>query len=87
MKNYVVMYCESAHEIWNKLKTYYEGNTKVKEARIQYLRAQFESLKMEEDEDVASQFLRVDNIVNSIAILCEEIKDGVVVLNFFRYIP
>jgi len=42
---------------------------------------------MEEDEDVASQFLRVDNIVNSIAILCEEIKDGVVVLNFFRYIP
>jgi hypothetical protein len=40
-----VMHCASAKEIWDKLKNVYEGDTKVKSAKIQSYRSQFESLK------------------------------------------
>jgi hypothetical protein len=45
-----VMHCDSAKEIWNKLKNVYEGDAKVKGAKIQTYRGQFEHLRMKEDE-------------------------------------
>ena len=41
-----VMHCKTMKEIWDKLKTIYEGYTKVKRAKIQTFKAQFEILKM-----------------------------------------
>lgn len=64
-----VMHCKLAKDLWDKLKNYYEGNDKIKEAKLQNYRGQFESLKMEEDENIASYFLCVDNVVNSITSL------------------
>ena len=55
-----VMHCTSAKEIWGKLKTFYEEDTKVKSAKLQTYRTQFEILKMEESEDIATYFLRID---------------------------
>jgi hypothetical protein len=49
-----VMHCESAKELWEKLKNVYEGYTKVKNAQLQSYRSRFESLKMEESEDIAT---------------------------------
>jgi hypothetical protein len=49
-----VMHCASAKEIWDKLKNVYEGDIKVKSAKLQSYRSQFESLKMEESEDIAT---------------------------------
>ena len=43
-----VMHCESTKELWDKLKRVNEGDTKVKNAKLQSYRIQFESLKMEE---------------------------------------
>jgi hypothetical protein len=43
-----VMHCKSAKEIWDKLEVVYEGDDKVKEAKIQTYRTQFENLKMKE---------------------------------------
>ncbi|XP_057868003.1 uncharacterized protein LOC131075194 [Cryptomeria japonica] len=60
-----VMHCTSAHEIWNKLETIYQGDAKVKESKILTLKNQFESLRMKEDETIASYFLRIDEVVNS----------------------
>jgi hypothetical protein len=42
-----VMHCESTKELWDKLKKVYEGDTKVKNAKLQSYRIQLESLKME----------------------------------------
>jgi hypothetical protein len=37
-----VMHCSSAKEIWDKLQNFYEGDAKVKEAKLQTYRGQFE---------------------------------------------
>ena len=61
-----VMHCKSAKEICDKLQNIYEGDEKVKESKIQTYRGQFEQLKMKEDENIASYFLRVDETMNEI---------------------
>ena len=43
-----VMHCETAKEIWDKLKNIYEGDEKVKGAKLQTYRGKFEHLKMKE---------------------------------------
>jgi hypothetical protein len=52
-----VMHCNTAKDIWNKNKNIYEGDTKVKGAKLQTLKDNFEQLKMKEDEDIAAHFL------------------------------
>ena len=38
--------------MWDKLIRSYEGNEKVKDAKLQTYRIQFEQLKMKEDETI-----------------------------------
>ena len=52
-----VAHCKFAKEIWDKLRNIYEGDSKVKTAKLQTYRGQFEQLKMKEDEDIAAYFL------------------------------
>jgi hypothetical protein len=52
-----VAHCKSTKEIWDKLRNIYEGDSKVKEAKLQTYRGQFEQLKMKEDENIAAYFL------------------------------
>lgn len=74
-----VMHCDSAQVMWDKLRNAYEGDEKVKKAKLQTHRMQFESLKMKDDEDVAAYFLRVDEVVNSFKGLGETVDDKVVI--------
>ena len=64
-----VAHCKSAKDIWDKLQNIYEGDSKVKTTKLQTYRGQFKQLKMKEDEDIATYFLRVD--VNAIIGLGE----------------
>jgi hypothetical protein len=82
-----VAHCKSAKDIWDKLQNIYEGDSKVKEAKLQTYRGQFEQLKMKEDDNIASYFLRVDETVNAIIGLGEEIKESVIVQKVLRSIP
>jgi hypothetical protein len=82
-----VMHCDSAKDIWDKLQNVYEGDAKVKGAKLQTYRGQFEQLKMKEDEDIATYFLRVDEIVNVIKGLGEEVKEPVIVQKVLRSLP
>ena len=59
-----VMQLHSAKEIWDKIILRYEGDTKVKSAKLQTLRIEYENLKMHSDESIAHFFLRLDDIVN-----------------------
>ena len=52
----------------------YEGDDQVKRAKLQTLRIQYETLKMHNDESIASYFLHIDEIVNCMKNLGEEIK-------------
>ena len=70
-----VMNCKTAKEIWDKLKSVHEGDEKIKEAKLQTHRSQFEMLKMNEDENIDAYMLRVNEVVNAIRGLGKEIKE------------
>jgi uncharacterized lipoprotein YehR (DUF1307 family) len=57
----------------------YEGDEKVKLAKIQAHRMKFESLRMIEDENIACFFLIVDEIVNTMKGLGEKIEESIMV--------
>jgi hypothetical protein len=73
--------------MWDKLKTIYEGDEKVKEAKLYIFRAKFEQLNMNEDKNITAYFLRVDEIVRSIKGLGDKIKEQVIVKKALRYLP
>jgi hypothetical protein len=73
-----VSHCKSTKDIWDKLRNIYEGYTKVKEEKLQTYRGQFEQLKVKEDENIATYFLRVEKTVNAIIGLGEEIEESVI---------
>jgi uncharacterized lipoprotein YehR (DUF1307 family) len=76
------MHLESSKEMWDKIISNYEGNEKVKDAKIQTYRLQFEQLKMNEDEIVNKFFLRVEELVNAMKGLGEKIEDIFLVQKF-----
>ncbi|KAH9293136.1 hypothetical protein KI387_041660 [Taxus chinensis] len=82
-----VMQCDTAKEIWDKLRTIYEGDDKVKRAKLQTHRRQFESLKMKDEENVAAYLLRVDEVVNAIRGLGENIEESIIVQKILRSLP
>jgi hypothetical protein len=82
-----VSHCKSAKEIWDKLRNIFEGDSKVKVAKLQTYRGQFEQLKMKEDEDISTYFLRVDETMNAIIGLGEEIEESVIVQKVLRSLP
>jgi hypothetical protein len=51
------MHCDSTKDVWDKLQNVYEGDSKVKGAKLQTYRGQFEQLKMKEYEDIVAYFL------------------------------
>ena len=64
------IHCKSAKDIWDKLQNIYEGDSKVKAAKLQTYKGQFEKLKMKEDEDITAYLLRVDETTNEIVTPC-----------------
>ena len=79
-----VMHFESTKEMWDKLISSYEGNEKVKDAKLQTYRLKFEQLKMNEDETVSKYFLRVEELVNAMKGLGEKIGEAPLVQKILR---
>lgn len=82
-----VLKCKNAKDVWEKLYTIYEGDDKVKEAKLQTHRAYFKSIKMKEDESITTLLLWVDEVINSIRGLSEELKEKMVVKKVLRSLP
>ena len=82
-----VINCVSAKQLWDKLGTIYAGDSKVKKAKLQTYKLQYESLKMREDEKISEYFERVQNIVNTIQGLGGEITDKDLVEKVLRTLP
>ncbi|XP_059075388.1 uncharacterized protein LOC131875319 [Cryptomeria japonica] len=79
-----VMQYTSIKETWDKLQSIYEGDAKVKEAKLQNFRAQFENMKMKDEEKIANYPQRVDDIVSAIIGLEEVFKDEVTIKKVLR---
>ena len=79
-----VMQLNSAKEIWDKIIQSYEVDTKVKSAKLQTLRIEYENLRMHSDESIARFFLHLDDIVNRMRNLGETITDATLVEKFLR---
>ena len=74
-----VMQCKTTKHAWDKLKTIFQGDSRVKQSKLQTYKGKFEILKMKEEENIAEYILRVDEIVNAIRSLGGEIKEKEVV--------
>ena len=59
----------------------------MKNAKLQSYRSQFESFKMEESKDIATYFLRIDEVVNTMISLGEKVKDVDIVQKVLRSLP
>eukprot|EP00253_Pinus_taeda_P029739 PITA_29739 len=81
------MHCTSAKEMWEKLVSLYDGDSKVKKAKLKTHRRQFESLRMEDEEDIAAYLLRVAEVVNSLKGLDEKIEENTIVQKVLRSLP
>jgi hypothetical protein len=78
------MGCNTTKEVWDKLKSIYEGHPKVKKVKLQRHREEFENLNMNEKEDISTYVLRVDEVVNAIRGLGEELNESLVVKKVLR---
>jgi hypothetical protein len=68
-----VMHYASTKEMWDKLKNIYEGDDKVKREKLQIYRGQFETLKMNEEENIVAYILHLNEVVKSIIGLGEDL--------------
>jgi hypothetical protein len=82
-----VVHFKSTKEIWDKLQNVYEGDSKVKETKLQTYKGQFEQIKMKKHENIVAYLLRVDETVNAIIGLGEEIKESIIVQKVLRSLP
>lgn len=78
------MHCTTAKDTWDKLQNIYERDTKVKESKLQNLRAQFGNLKIKEREKIANYLQRVDEIVSARRGLGEDILVKVTIKKVLR---
>ena len=81
------MRCKTTKQAWDKLKIIYEGESKVKESKLQTYIGHFESLKMKEEENIGEYLLRVDEVVNVIRGLGGKLKEREVVRKVLRTFP
>ncbi|BBH09623.1 ADP glucose pyrophosphorylase large subunit 1 [Prunus dulcis] len=67
--------CTTSKQAWDTLFASYKGEEKVKMARLQTLRGEFDMLRMKESESVEDYFNRVISLVNQLRINGEKIED------------
>jgi hypothetical protein len=79
-----VMHLQTPEEMWDKLISSYEGNEKVKDAKLQTFRLKFEQLKMNEDEIDSKYFLRFGELMNAMNGLGEKFEESILVQKILR---
>lgn len=77
----------TAKEVWVAIKTLCQGAEKVKKARIQSLKSDFEALSMKDDEAVDDFHMKLNGIVTNIRALGEEMSESYTVKKLLRAVP
>lgn len=74
-----IMIMSLANEAWDTLATSYKGMAKINIVKFHNTRRDFESLQVNQTEDIDSFMNRVTTVVNQLKIYGGEIKDQIVV--------
>ena len=75
---------KSSKEAWDILEKAYKGDDRVKQVRLQTLRGELESMKMNETKGVAEYITRVETVVNQLSRNGETLPASRVVENILR---
>ncbi|XP_074369120.1 uncharacterized protein LOC141709733 [Apium graveolens] len=78
---------KTANETWVAVKTTCLGADKVKKARVQTLKAEFESLSMKETEVIEDFCMKLNSLVTNIRALGEEIQEAYIMKKLLRAVP
>lgn len=77
----------TAKEAWEALKTMCQGADRVKKAKVQTLRTEFESMNMKDSEQLDEFYMRLNGLVTNKRALGEEMKESYVVKKLLRAVP
>ncbi|MCI06901.1 retrovirus-related Pol polyprotein from transposon TNT 1-94, partial [Trifolium medium] len=75
---------DTAKDIWDSMRTKYQGSTKVKRAQLQALRREFEILAMKDTESNNDYFARTFSIVNKMTAQGQRMDTTTVVEKILR---
>ncbi|CAH9098259.1 unnamed protein product [Cuscuta epithymum] len=78
---------KTAREAWDALETIYMGEERVKSARIQTLKSEFEMLRMKESESIDDFAIKLHKIATNIRTLGEKFEEACVVKKLLRAVP
>lgn len=78
---------KTSKEAWGAIKTLCLGADKVKQAKAQTIKAEFESLKMKDSEQLDDFCMRLNGLVTKIRTLGETIEEVYVVKKLLRAVP
>ncbi|GKD04706.1 hypothetical protein Tco_1179680 [Tanacetum coccineum] len=71
-----IFMCNTAKEIWKTLLITHQGNSQVKDNKIDLLVQQYEQFVISEDESIDSAFARFNTIITSLKALDEAIEES-----------
>ncbi|KAG7589391.1 Zinc finger CCHC-type [Arabidopsis suecica] len=75
---------DSSKDIWESMKTKYQGNMRVQSAQLQRLRRNFEVLEMKDGDTITTYFSRVMLVANDMRNLGEDMPDAKIVEKILR---
>lgn len=78
---------KTSKDVWEAIKTLCLGAEKVRKAKSQTLKSEFEALKMKETEALDDFCMRLNGLVTNIRALGETIKEEYVVKKLLRAVP
>eukprot|EP00253_Pinus_taeda_P009946 PITA_09946 len=78
---------KTSKEAWKTLKTAYQGMEKVRTAKLQLLRRDFENLNMKESENIDSFFTHVIGLITQMRTHGETIEERRIVEKILRVLP
>ncbi|KAL8127875.1 hypothetical protein AgCh_014714 [Apium graveolens] len=76
-----------AKEGWEAIKVMCQGADRVKKARVQTLKAEFETLRMNDGEQLDDFYMKLNGLVSTIRALGEEMHESYVVKKLLRAVP
>jgi hypothetical protein len=78
---------DTAKEAWDALKTLRLGSERVREARAQTRRSEFENLRFKDGEKVEQFAMRLTGIMHELEVLGDGVGEHKAVLKFLRCVP
>ncbi|XP_074336117.1 uncharacterized protein LOC141673281 [Apium graveolens] len=78
---------KTAKEAWEGIKILYQGAERVRTAKIQTLKTEFEALNMKENESLDDFCMKMNSLITNIRALGEEIVESYVVKKLLRAVP